>query len=403
MESAKYVGASQPQAERSSNSPNDDDAPDQQLQYMGSYVQGPMSLNVSPLCNFRVPSPDFHVPPLRCSFPSLLHPHYELVKEQCDAWTLGFVQPHSPAARRLLIDCLLPRLLCRNIPIASSLCRLIQVTKMISWLIIADDEDDRPDALGADVAGITQSAASVMAILRSHQDSPMTAIHGEEHQLSPKVSIGSPNKSSKTSESKARALEALALLWGEMHIGMPPNLRARFISTMADYFDAIKVQATYRQVHQLPYMEAYMDIRRQASFILPAFSLVEYAMGIELDENVYAHPQLQEFRNTAVDYICLCNDILSCRVEIGVGDYFNMPSIVYNTCASSTFQEAINFSASMVEELDTRLVSMVASIHQSSLPSLQCPSLKAYVNALGSCMSGCLAWFLETARYNCNP
>ncbi|MCO5610182.1 hypothetical protein L7F22_064418 [Adiantum nelumboides] len=89
---------------------------------------------------------------------------------------------------------------------------------------------------------------------------------------------------------------------------MSPLLAARFTSTMEDYFQAVVVQATYRKANRLPDIDAYTEIRRHASFVLPCFVLVEYALGIELDDATYSNASIQEFRTAALDYICLCND-----------------------------------------------------------------------------------------------
>ena len=73
---------------------------------------------------------------MKCSFPVKLHPHYEEVKEECEPWILNLV--HSKH-RQFLLDCLLPRYVCRLCPDTSDLPRLVTSTKFITWLTLADD------------------------------------------------------------------------------------------------------------------------------------------------------------------------------------------------------------------------------------------------------------------------
>nr|WES10307.1 microbial terpene synthase-like protein 6 [Dryopteris fragrans] len=394
----------------------------QLIQYMGTYMPTPAApLRLLNCSSLRLPPPaaHFHIPPLQCSFPSgLLHPHYDLVKKHCDGWILDVAQPPSAAACRLLLDCVIPRLICRAIPAASSVPRLIHVAKMVSWLTIADDNDDHPGALGANDTTSAQHANSVMTILRCEEDNKSAPVLGLRALCCPNQLNGDPNiglmvdsrvpkyTSCSKSDRKEGALEALRKLWAEMRREMTPGLRHRFVSTMEDYLHAIKVQATFRKLHRLPDMQAYLEIRRQASFILPCIALLEYALGIELEEEVYNNPLVEKFRYLALDYIFLCNDLISCKAEIGVGDYFNMPSIAYNSCSIANkewrFQDAIDHVANMIKDLDGQCVSMLSVIQESSAsPSLHhnMSFVNTYIVALCSCMSGCLAWFLETARY----
>ncbi|MCO5598344.1 hypothetical protein L7F22_052438 [Adiantum nelumboides] len=327
---------------------------------MGSYI----NFNPEPRHVFQPPICDaenLQVPPLHCSFPAELNPLYEEVKEQCDGWIHAVAQPSSASARQLLLNCLLPRLVCRAIPASTSLKRLVHATKMISWLIIADEEDDHPAVLGADQITTTRHASQVLSILHRR---PI-------HESAAATNTGGPL------QKREAALLALASLWSDMQREMSPLLVALFTSAMEDYFQAVVVQATYRKANRLPDIDTYTEIRRHASFILPCFVLVEYALGIELDDATYSNASIQEFRTAALDYMCLCNDLISCKMEIGVGDYLNMPSIVYASTGTlhqraasdqpsggewTGLQAAMDYVVDMVHGLDACSVSILDSM-----------------------------------------
>nr|QOJ43464.1 MTPSL [Christella parasitica] len=335
------------------------------------------------------------MPSLSCTFPALVHADYEVVKERCDAWIEALAEPPSASASRFLHDCLLPLLVCQFIPKTVSEQRLVHVIKAIAWLMIADDDDDHPDVLGSDYATTSHRANLVMAILRKED-----GVNESSFDCS-FLANTRPGFATKC----ARMLKSLSELWDEIRKEMPPSVQARFISTMADYFEGIKVQASFRAQVTIPDMESYMEIRRQASFTIPCFILMEYALGIELDEPTFYNPLIQELRNVALDYISLCNDIVSSPIEIGIGDYFNLPSILYSSAVSpsnfTSFQNAMDHVAQMAEDLNNRAISLISTIHDDNKhiePYMVAP-IHAYVEALSLGMSGALAWFYKTARY----
>nr|QOJ43466.1 MTPSL [Microlepia platyphylla] len=340
-----------------------------------------------------------NMPSLHCTFPSLVHPHYHAVKEQCDAWIEALVQPSSPTALHFLHDCLLPLFICRMNPKAQSQLRLVHVIKMISWLMVSDDDDDHPDVLGSNFTTTSRRADLVMAILHKVDNTDDNSF-----DLS-FLTHTQPNFARKS----VRMLKAFAELWDEIRQEMSPLLQARFISTMADYFEGIKAQASFREEDCVPDVESYMEIRRQASFTIPIFVLMEYALGIQLDEATFYNPLIQELRNVVLDYISLCNDIVSCPIEISMRDYFNLPSVLYN-CATNThppwkftsFQNAVDHVAQMVEDLNTKAIFLISTIQEENkhMEPYMVDPIYAYLDGLSLCMSGALTWFYESARYN---
>ncbi|MCO5549129.1 hypothetical protein L7F22_002595 [Adiantum nelumboides] len=171
------------------------------------------------------------------------------------------------------------------------------------------------------------------------------------------------------------------------------------------------MQAVLRKAGQVPDMKSYMAIRRQASFTIPAFIIAEYASGVELDQAAVQNPKVVELCNKAVDYVSLCNDIFSCYKEIISGDYFNLPSILYmhalplreaaRPCAS--FQDAIDHVAELAQELEASCISLIAALKDEyskpDVDPLRAHHIYAYANMISLGMSGALAWFFETPRY----
>nr|QOJ43465.1 MTPSL [Aglaomorpha bonii] len=335
------------------------------------------------------------MPSLHCPFPALVHADYAAVKQPCDAWIEAVAKPPSASASAFLHDCLLPLFVCRIIPKSVSQKRLVHVIKAVAWLMIADDDDDHPDMLGSNGAITSQRADLVMAILRSEDQFDETSFDCSFlASIRPSFAIKS-----------ARMLKALAELWREIRQEMPASLRTRFISTMADYFEGLKVQAIFREKAIIPNVDSYMQIRRQASFTIPCFILMEYALGVEFDNATLYDPLIQELHNVVLDYISLCNDVVSCRIEIDNGDYFNLPSILYNSETSqwrfTTLQFVMDRISQMILDLSNHAIFLVSAIHEESknFDPTMVSFVHAYVEGLSHGMAGALAWFLETARY----
>ena len=145
----------------------------------------------------------------------------------------------------------------------------------------------------------------------------------------------------------------------------------------------------------------YMAIRRHSSGLLVGFELVLYVLGLDEDP-IHLHPLVEEFRDLVLDYICMCNDVVSCAMEASLGDTFNLPSVAYATGAFGSFQEAMKVVADMMDQVDARCVKVIDAIQQNEDLIRREPKLNAYLAMMVSWMSGTLCWSFETCRYGLN-
>ncbi|KAH7434338.1 hypothetical protein KP509_06G012600 [Ceratopteris richardii] len=269
---------------------------------------------------------DARIPHLSSSFASELHPCYEAVRKECEQWIVDIARPSNARAQKFLLDCELPRLVCLCLAIVPehALPRLVQTAKMISWLLIADDEDDDPSKMGSDYMATSDCAQSVMAILYGNE-SIIDACHDiEDAENSPDL-----------------------------------KAKRRVFKFSVKFSHFIKIQAAFRRANHIPDVHFYMDIRRQASFMYPYFVLAEYAIGVELEGYIYRDPLLVNLQNLTIDFANLCNDVVSCRQEANQCDYFNLPSILYikqqNSCRPLTFKDALDNTTCIIRNFDNRI------------------------------------------------
>ncbi|KAI5069775.1 hypothetical protein GOP47_0016076, partial [Adiantum capillus-veneris] len=209
-----------------------------------SAVDAASSLRASPSLNgrntrFRPVSAeelkDIRLPTLASSFSSELHPQYEEVKTACDEWIERVAELPSAAARCFLRDCLLPLLICRLIPRALPGKRLLQAIKLVAWLMISDDDDDDPQVLGSDYVATCHRSYCLLTILTQPANAFIDGRLWNYHLLDRRLS---------------NQLANLADLWRPVSPDMSPLLRSRFISSMADYLEGIKVK---KEDHEILY------------------------------------------------------------------------------------------------------------------------------------------------------
>ena len=341
----------------------------------------------------------FTLPPIRCSFPVKLHPQYETVRNVCEPWILDLAHPGS---EKVLLDNLIPRYVCRLFPEATDLRDVEIVTKFIAWLTLADDIVDN----GPLVLPTTKSYGS----MGSHDRGPPSTTNVWARSVLSKLrDPQSPNNAALFFETSSHShahslimLDALGELWSEMLSRLVPQARSRFISVMQDHLHAVRLQPVNEEGgDMIKSMEEYMAIRRHSSGFLVGFELVLYVLGLDEDP-IHLHPLVEEFRDLVLDYICMCNDVVSCAMEASLGNTFNLPSVAYATGAFGSFQEAMKVVADMMDQVDAWCVKVIDAIQQNEDLIRREPKLNAYLAMMVSWMSGTLCWSFETCRYGLN-
>jgi hypothetical protein len=377
--------------------------------------------------NFSLPTT------IPCSFAVKLHSEYEAVKAECDPWILSL----APAeAREMVLDSLLPRYVCRLFPTVPSRQRLNTVTKFIGWLTLADDVVDNMisgsslmpamDSYTTTAPSASSWAQSVLSLmLRDHDasapcDSMASAqyLHGPSSSSSAAAELyPALHKTPNPQPNACFLLDALSELWADISCGSSTGARARFVAVMEHHFAAVclheRLSSEFAKC-EVPMstaimgVEEYMAIRRGSSGFLIGERLLQYALGLD-DDPVDLHPLIAELLQLVVDYMCICNDLVSCRAEISKGDYFNLPSIVYNNDMNNgrgSFQDAIDVVVGMMDRVDARCVQLLHDLRRDKRIARlmrRDPRLAAYLDNMVSFMSGTLRWSFETVRYGLRP
>ena len=81
----------------------------------------------------------------------------------------------------------------------------------------------------------------------------------------------------------------------------------RFINLWERYTDAVAKEAELRERGQILDLKSFTPLRRQNSAVLLCFSLIEYTLGIDLEDEVYEDSTFMDAYWAACDHVCWAN------------------------------------------------------------------------------------------------
>ena len=196
-----------------------------------------------------------------------------------------------------------------------------------------------------------------------------------------------------------------------------PNCRRRFYHICADYIDAVGRVAEYRVQGKVLDLASYRELRRDNSAAYTCFELFEYALDIDLPDEVVEHPTFKNLQNWGCDLIWWANvslrrpdlipdlpidpppfqDIYSYDIERSRGLEGNNILTVLMAENGSNLQEAADRAGVLFGDIMNRFIA-----EREQLPSWG-PDLdrdvSRYVDAIGDWIVGNLCWSFETRRY----
>ncbi|KAF9648811.1 terpenoid synthase [Thelephora ganbajun] len=176
-----------------------------------------------------------------------------------------------------------------------------------------------------------------------------------------------------------------------------PNCQRRFYQTCADYVDAVGKEAEYRVQSKVLDLVSYTKLRRDNSAVYACFALFEYALDIDLPDEVVEHPTFKNLQDWGCDLVCWANDVYSYDVEQSKGLEGNNILTVLMEAKGFNLQEAADNAGVLFGDLMSCFIA-----ERKKLPSWG-PDLdrdvSRYVDAIGHWVVGNLCWSFETPRY----
>ncbi|THH27413.1 hypothetical protein EUX98_g6776 [Antrodiella citrinella] len=302
--------------------------------------------------------PQFYLPDLLavCPFKDATNPHYLRASAESSAWVNSY-QLFSDRKRAYFIQGLSELLVSHTYPYADY-HQFRTCCDFVNLLFVVDEISDDQNGKDACATGLVYLNAMVDA---DWDDGSVLA--------------------KMTKEFRARFLQFAG-----------PGCHKRFLQHSRDYVTAVAKEAEYREHGQVLNLDSYENLRRENSAIRLCFGLFEFALGVDLPDEVFECPEFMSMYWAACDM-----DVYSYNVEQAKGHSGNNIITVLMKDKAVDLQTASN----MVGDHFTKL--MIRFVHgKSQLPSWGAAvdsAVQAYIRAMEHWVIGNLEWSFESQRY----
>ncbi|KAI1080884.1 isoprenoid synthase domain-containing protein [Whalleya microplaca] len=173
------------------------------------------------------------------------------------------------------------------------------------------------------------------------------------------------------------------------------TLQARYRNRIRKYCLGVLRQVGVNYHSSALSIEDYMNLRRHSIGTYPSFSLVEYAHGIELTQEIIDHFSIRTCEEVASDLVILVNDLLSYRKDLEQGVRHNI--IILLKDQGHTTQQAVDRVGHMLAAAYQRWYSALVE-----LPTWGEKTDKEVLKYIDGCRNvalGNLHWSYSSGRY----
>ncbi|KAF5327834.1 hypothetical protein D9619_004382 [Psilocybe cf. subviscida] len=160
------------------------------------------------------------------------------------------------------------------------------------------------------------------------------------------------------------------------------------------YTECVATEAELRERGEYLNLKTFIPLRRNNSAILLCFSIVEYILGIDLEDEVYEDPNFSAAYWAACDHVCWANDLYSYDLEQSRGQTGNNVVAILAKENKLTLQQSADFVGAKCDEFMSTYLNAKANL----LPALG-PDAARFIEAIGCWTIGNIAWSFESPRY----
>jgi len=195
--------------------------------------------------------------------------------------------------------------------------------------------------------------------------------------------------------------------------GVAAGTQRRFLEYTKLYLNAVHIQVQYRAEDKLLDVQDFIKLRRDTGALKMCFAMGEYGFGLNVPDEVFAHPVIQEMENMANDVVVLSNvsqvdgcfdlmlmsssqDVYSYNIEQAQGDRCNIIEVVMKQHGLGV-QDAIIFSGELVKECMRKydLAKQALPVWGKELDE----QVHKYLKVCEDWMTAGFYWSLESKRY----
>ncbi|KAI0655721.1 terpenoid synthase [Cubamyces menziesii] len=185
-------------------------------------------------------------------------------------------------------------------------------------------------------------------------------------------------------------------IWRRFRATASPGACNRFFGAVEGWMNSQVEQARNRSTDEIPSVESFIVLRRQTIGGPIVEAMVEYSLDLQIPENVWEHPVLQEMSKAVIDIMTWPNDLCSFNKEQADGDFQNLVFCIMIE-RDTDLQSAVDILTDM---LATRVADYVR--YKAQLPSFG-PEVDAelarYHKAIEQYTQGTVVWYYHSPRY----
>ncbi|KAJ6535981.1 terpenoid synthase [Mycena vulgaris] len=174
-----------------------------------------------------------------------------------------------------------------------------------------------------------------------------------------------------------------------------PLAQRHFLQTFEDYIYSVVDQASDRENNLIRGTEEYIRLRRRTIGLHPSYPMQE--LGMDLVDEVYNHPIVDQLRRIAVDIVLLDNDICSYKKELAAGDYtHNIVTIIMHE-EETDLSGAMEWVAARRESLASEFIDLYKMV--PSFGGDIDAQAREYVEGIANWPRANDSWIFESGRY----
>ncbi|KAF7368135.1 Terpene cyclase [Mycena sanguinolenta] len=313
-------------------------------------------------------------------WPRRINPHFEAVKAECEVWFRSF-NAFSPKAQKAFEK----GDFCRLAALAYPALDQQRLRTACDLMMLFFTFDECTDVLTAPEA-------------RRYADIVMDALK---------------NTNKPRPEGEPIVGEVARQFWALGIQSATPLAQKHFLETFEDYIYSVVDQASDRDDKRIRGSEEYMILRRRTIGVQPSYPMIE--LGMNLVDEIWNDPVIDELRRIAVDIVLLDNDICSYKKELAQGDdtvchmhffhiqLFYEPSFLtqHNIVTIIMHEGTTNLSGAM-EWVATRLKALTSRfiVLYEKVPWDDADAqVQEYVEGIANWPRANNSWHFESGRY----
>lgn len=291
---------------------------------------------------------------------------------QAVAWAERHRLVTTPTARRQLATTRPGTLAAHCYPSASRL-DLFLLADWMTWLFSLDDQNDE-GSYGRNPEALERTVTDVF----------FAAVNPDGHVA------------------KDPLAAALTNIFDRIGDRMSTRWRRRFLHHVFDYLTANVWQAAHRRTDDIPDLDTFPAMRRDAGAIIPSFDLVEFVESTTIPAELYYSRVYQRLITSAANVVCWTNDLMTLKKELAHDDKHNFVPVLGRALGISLEDSIAEVATRAGQEVELFLTAeaeldrVFDALEVSD--SLRATALDC-VGMLRAWMRGHVEWGRNTARY----